>query len=570
MIRALSIVLLSTMIFVAYAPVRDARFLNFDDNEYVSANPHVRDGISADGIGWAFTESHSSNWHPVTWIAHMLDAEFFGTGPDDAGGHHLSNVLVHSIASGLLAWLGFVLTGRWWASLLVAALFGLHPVHVESVAWISERKDTLSAALGFATLIAWTGWVRYGGRWRYLLTTVLLALGLMAKPILVTLPVVMLLLEIWPLQRQASWKQRLVEKLPWFGLVVASAVATVFAQSASQAVKSTAAIPMSYRVVNAIHSVLAYLGKIFAPLDLAALYPHWAITPGLRGPSPLQTAIELSVLLLITALAVWFWRSRQNRLPLVAWGLWLLLLAPVIGILQVGDQAMADRYTYLPSIALFALFAGVLASIVESEPGARIPVLGLACLLLVGCGIGTWQRAGVWQDSETLFRDAIAHEPANPNAHLNLGQALAQRGAYEEAGRHYAIAARLRPGNPMAQFNLGNALREQDDLQGAADAYGAALAADPSYAPAASNLGDIQARQGNFEAAIESFRTATQLDPTLKAARINLARALLITGQAGAARDAAYEALKLDPDNPTYRATLEEAEAALASSGDQQ
>lgn len=563
MFRALTCVLLSAMVFLAYAPVRDAKFLNFDDNEYVSANPHVRGGLSAEGIEWAFTESHSSNWHPLTWIAHMLDVELFGVSPEDAGEHHLANVFVHALATILLAWLGFALTGRWWASLLVAALFGLHPAHVESVAWISERKDTLSAALGFATLIAWTGYVRRGGRGRYLLTTVLLAMGLMAKPILVTWPVVMLLLEEWPLRRGIPLRRRLIEKLPWFGLAIISALTTLMAQTAGQSVKSTAMIPMDARVVNAIHTTLAYMGKLFAPLDLAALYPHWATVPGLEGPSPLQTAAELLLLLGISALAIWFWRSRGNRLPLVAWGLWLLLLAPVIGIIQVGDQAMADRYTYLPSIALFAVFAGGLGRLVDLDANARVPAAGIALLLLAACGIGTWQRATVWQDSETLFRDAIAHEAANPNAHINLGHALSRRGQSEEAAQHYAIAARLNPADAMARFNLGNALRDGGQLEEAVDAYLGALAIDPDYAAVHSNLGDVYARQGRFADAIAAFRRATELEPSLRAAHINLARALLITGDLQSAREAARVALRLDPGNGSYRETLNQIEATI-------
>jgi tetratricopeptide (TPR) repeat protein len=531
MIRIVSILALVAVIFVAYAPVRDAEFLNYDDNEYVYANPDVAEGLTTEGIRWAFTETHSSNWHPVTWIAHMIDVELFGAEPGDAGQHHLANVFMHALATALLAWLGFVLTGHWWASLFVAALFGLHPLHVESVAWISERKDTLSAALGFATLIAFAGYTRHGGKTRYLLVTMLLALGLMAKPILVTWPFAMLILEFWPLRRAVGLRTRLVEKLPWLGLVIASGLATIAAQSAGAAVKSVAAIPMTDRLVNAIHATLVYLGKLVAPLDLAVIYPHWATSNRLTGPGPVQTAIELLLLAVITVGVILLWRRRGERMPLASWGLWLLLLAPVIGILQVGDQAMADRYTYLPSIALFAIPTGVLTRVVRHDPAARIPAISIAILLLIACSIGTWQRAQVWHDSESLFRNAIAVNPDNPNAQLNLGEALERSGNAEEARRHYAIAVELRPGDPLAHFNLANNLRDAGQLDQAAREYEAALRANPDHAASASNFGDLLARQARFDEAITWFRRALEIDPELDAARINLARALLLTNQ---------------------------------------
>ncbi|MBT8479459.1 MAG: tetratricopeptide repeat protein, partial [Gemmatimonadetes bacterium] len=547
MIRALALVALSALIFLAYAPVRDAEFLNYDDNEYVYANPEVAGGLDFESVEWAFTEAHSSNWHPVTWLAHMLDVELFGVAPEDAGEHHLSNVFIHSLATALLAWLGFVLTGRWWASLLVAALFGLHPLHVESVAWISERKDTLSAALGFATLIAWTGYVRRGGRGRYLLTTVLLALGLMTKPILVAWPLVMLLLEEWPLRRDLSLRHRIVEKLPWFGLVAASAIATIMAQSTTQAVKSVSAVPLVDRLINAIHANVAYLGKLVAPLNLSVIYPHWSSIEGLDGPSGLQTALELALLGLITTLAVWVLRRHGRRMPLVMWGLWLILLLPVIGILQVGDQSMADRYTYLPSIGMFTIFVAALLWPVDHDPRSRPVGVAIAALLLVACTIGTWQRAQVWQNSETLFAAAVEAEPMSATAHMNLGQALSRRGAVQEAVRHYAIAASLKPGSATAHFNLGNSLRDTGRLEDAIAEYETALRAQPEYAAAANNLGDVYARQQRFDDAIQWFRRAVDLDPDLAAAHINLARALLIVGRHDEAVAAAERAVNLKP-----------------------
>jgi tetratricopeptide (TPR) repeat protein len=564
MTRIASILALVAAIFVAYAPVRDAEFLNYDDNEYVYANPDVVGGLTAEGVDWAFTEAHSSNWHPLTWIAHMIDVELFGAEPGDAGQHHLANVFMHALATALLAWLGFVLTGHWWASLFVAALFGLHPLHVESVAWISERKDTLSATLGFAALIAFVSYTRRGGKLRYLAVTVLLALGLMAKPILVTLPLAMMILEFWPLRPGGRPTARFVEKLPWIGLAIASGLATIAAQSVGPAVKSVAAIPMADRVVNAIHATLAYVGKLVAPLDLAVIYPHWATSRSLSGPSAGQTAVELFLLIAITTAAILLWRRREERMALASWVLWLLLLAPVIGILQVGDQAMADRYTYLPSIALFALPAGALTRLVRLDPRSRVPAVSIAMLLLIACSIGTWQRTQVWQNSETLFRNAVAVNPASANAHLNLGHALARSGNAEEARRHYAIATQLRPGDALAHFNLANNLRDAGQLDEAAREYEAALRADDSNAAAANNLGDLLARQGRFDEAIAWFHRALAINPDLGAARTNLARALLVTNRLAESAEVWRRVLTDQPDNAAAWDGL--AQASLADS----
>jgi tetratricopeptide (TPR) repeat protein len=301
--------------------------------------------------------------------------------------------------------------------------------------------------------------------------------------------------------------------------------------------------------VNAIHVTLAYLGKLVAPFDLALIYPHWATSRSLAGPSAGQTAIELLLLVAITAAAVLLWRRRNEHMPLATWGLWLLLLAPVIGILQVGDQAMADRYTYLPSIALFALPAGALTRLVRLDPRSRVPAVSIAILLLIACSIGTWQRTQVWQNSETLFRNAVAVNPASPNAHLNLGHALSRSGNAEEARRHYAIAIQLRPGDALAHFNLANSLRDAGQLDEAAREYQMALRADESNAAAANNLGDLLARQGRFDEAITWFQRALAIDPELGAARTNLARALLVTNQL-AESAAVWRRLVTDqPDN---------------------
>lgn len=519
----------------AFEGVRRAGFLNYDDNEYVSANPVVQRGLSAEGLRWAFEGTHASNWHPLTWLSHMLDVQLFGGGPDSAAAHHLANVFVHLLASLLLYALGIALTGRWPESLVVALLFAIHPMHVESVAWVSERKDTLSALFGFATLLAWARWTRVGGRALYLLSLLLFVAGLLSKSMLVTWPAVMLLLEVWPLRRRIGLRKRLLEKLPFFALVVVAAAATVRAQSEGRALRSTDLLGLGDRLRNALVVIWKYLGQLAWPHDMAVFHPHWALVNELPSPSMAMVA-GAALALAVTTAAAWLWgRKRGTWAPLVGWLLYLGTLLPVLGVVQVGPQSMADRYTYIPSIGIFLVVAAALGRLARHSPNAARMIVVLASITGIGLIGITRAQVQVWKDSGTLFAHALEVEEANPTAHLNLGQYLRAQGRTREALVHYRRAVQLDPSDPMALYNLGNALQEVGRTEEAIDALRRSVRRDPSNPAAWNNLGNALASTGRFREAEGAFTRALRLDPGLQAARANRAWALLLSGRVGEA-----------------------------------
>lgn len=527
--------------------VRHNGFTNYDDNEYITANPHVAPGLSATNLEWAFTRAHSNNWHPLTWLSHQLDATLFGLDP---AAHHLSNLAYHLLATLLLFLLGLVLTREGLASFVVAALFAIHPMHVESVAWASERKDTLSACFAFACLLAYARYARHRSHRLYALVLLLLAGGLMSKPMLVTLPLVMLLLDLWPLQRAGSWQWRdwaplVREKLPMFALVLASAIVTVLAQQAGGAVKGDLALPLGSRLANAATSVWQYPAKLLWPVDLAVLYPHPGLVETLEGPGPLAVAGSLLALVATSVGSVWLARRRGWwELP-VGWFLYLVLLLPVVGLVQVGPQAMADRYSYLPALGLFLVLGAGLQRLAARGTAGRTLALVATAAILAACVPVTRAQVRVWESSETLWRHALAVTHENHAAHNNLGQALRRQGRDEEALVHYREAVRIRPDDGQAHFNLANTLAELGHADAARRHYATALRLDPGSAAALNNLGNEFAREGRGTEAIEMFQRAVQAQPALLAARENLARALFLEGKLGQARPHAEEAVKL-------------------------
>jgi protein O-mannosyl-transferase len=425
MMRArVSLVLLTLAV---YLPVLTHGFIRFDDPVYVTRNPWVQAGLTWDGIAWAFTANVASNWHPLTLLSHMLDCELFGMDPL---GHHLTSLLLHTASVVLLFEALRLMTGALWRSAAVAALFAIHPTHVESVAWIAERKDVLSGFFWMLTLLAWAFYVRQPSRKRYAVVALSLAAGLLSKPMVVTLPFVLLLLDVWPLGR----KIRVKEKLPLFALAAASCVVTVIAQSG--AIGMASQFPLRLRLANAVLSYVAYLGKTLVPSRLAVFYPMPTEFPAWK----VVGAALLLVLLTVLAL-------RAARYVTVGW-LWFLgTLVPVIGIVQVGGQAMADRYTYLPTIGLFLIAVWGLP---------RIPVW---IPILLALAIGTRLQLRHWQDSESLFRHAAAVTEGNFIAHLNLAQIHAERGERGPALEHFRKTLEIRPGMWQAQASLGNTLR---------------------------------------------------------------------------------------------------------------
>jgi hypothetical protein len=448
---------LSTL--AVYWQVQGHAFVTYDDYQYVVENPHVRHGLTLRGIAWAFTTGYASNWHPLTWLSHMLDCTLYGLNPM---GHHVNSLLLHLANTLLLFWVLRRMTTALWRSAFVAALFALHPLHVESVAWVAERKDLLSTLFWMMTMGAYALYVERPGLGRYLFTLLLFALGLMAKPMLVTLPFVLLLLDYWPLGRRHHPPLRLIrEKLPFFALTAISSMITFSVQKSWGAVIFT--LPLKDRIANALVSYVTYIAKTIWPANLACFYPH-----------PLDTLPLWQVggsLLLLVSISVFVIRARQRcpYLP-VGWFWYLGTLVPVIGLVQVGAQAMADRYTYVPLIGLFLITAWTAAEV--GSKGSALRMSLWVGMLIPFLAVGSWLQAQSWQTSVTLFEhtltvtrnNLIAHNNLgnNPNhatSHNNLGSVFMQQGRLQEAIAHLSKAVQIDPEMQEARYNLRIALQ---------------------------------------------------------------------------------------------------------------
>jgi tetratricopeptide (TPR) repeat protein len=527
---AVWVCLLLLAVAVAYAGVGRWDFVNLDDPLYVTANPAVRAGVTVSGVGWAFTTMMASNWHPLTWLSHMLDVQLFGLAP---AGHHLTSVVLH-LLNVLLVWVVLRrLTGKTWPSLLAAALFGLHPLRVESVAWVGERKDVLSLFFALLGLWAYAAYAERPSAARMALVALCLALGLMAKAMLVTFPFVLLLLDWWPLRRLRPPARRVLglvaEKLPLFALSAAAVVVGVIASGRDAALGGTEAFPVGLRFQNAVASYVAYLAKTAAPVGLAAFYPYPRSFPWW------QTAAGL-VLLIGVSIGVVLVRRRRPYL-LVGW-LWFVgTLVPVIGLVQTGSQAMADRYTLLPHVGLAVAVAwSVWEFAVRSRARTRLAT-GAAFAVLAVLGFLTARQAEVWRDSRTLFEHALAVTDDNWLAHNNLGDALVREGRLDEAAAHFEESLRLLPENPDAHYNLAIVRARTGRTEEAVAEYRAALRLAPGNVNARNNLGLLLLRTGAVDEAVEELSRVVAVRPD-PGARANLALAL---GKAGRHAEAAEQ-----------------------------
>lgn len=526
--------------FAVYAQVRHFDFVNFDDPDYAANNPHVRHGITPEGLKWAFTSGEASNWFPLTRLSHMLDGQLFGL---RSGRHHLTNVLLHALAALLLFAFLHRSTRARWRSALVAFLFALHPLHVESVAWVAERKDVLSAFFWFLALWAY---VRYAERLRlgrYLLVLFSFCLGLMAKPMIITLPFVLLLLDVWPLRRLAG-ARILWEKLPLFALSAAAAVTTYLVQRASGAVKVLGTFPLGLRIENALVTFIVYIAKMFLPTRLAVFYPY---------PPDLPVWQAVVAALAIAGISALVLRSFRSHPYLAVGWLWYLgTLAPVIGLVQVGAQARADRYTYVPMIGLSIMLAWGAAEIPRRWPRSR-PVLtalaAAACSCLV---VLTWIQVHYWRNSEALFRHALEVTGENYVAQHNLGNALAGvPGRLPEAITHLEEALRIRPDSAEAHSDLGTALAKiPGRLPQALTEYETAARMAPDSAILHNNLGYALAKMpGRLPQAIAEYETALRIQPGYAEAHNNLGYALSeIPGRLTEAITEYQSALRIRPD----------------------
>lgn len=523
--RRLEIVIclfLVSVTLLIYFQVSGFEFVTYDDESYITKNPYIKAGFTRESIVWAFTSGYAANWHPLTWLSHMLDIELYGLNPM---GHHWTNLQIHIVNSILLFLFLQWISGAIWRSALVAALFAVHPLHVESVAWVAERKDVLCAFFWILSMWAYVGYVRLPNKTRYLLLLILFTLGLMSKPMIVTLPFTLLLLDFWPLYRfQSIIKERKInffqallalvkEKIPLFLLSTVSSFITFWVQHHAGVVASMTSLPLESRAANAIVSYTSYIWKMIWPLNLAVLYPLQQWHPG----KVIMTGLLLSIL---TILAVW----ARRRWPyfFVGWLWYLGTMVPVIGLVQVGVQRMADRYTYIPFIGLFIVVAWGMADI-SSKWSRRKNIQSLfAGVVLIFFVIVAWLQAGTWKNGITLFSHTVKITHNNSIAYCGLGQALDRHGKYDEAVRYYLKALQINPNYANAHYELGVTLEEQGHSTEALKQYSEALRIKPNYAKVHNNIGVILSNQGKSKEAINHYQKAIQIRPNYAIAYYNL------------------------------------------------
>jgi protein O-mannosyl-transferase len=553
---------------VVYWQVQGYEFVNFDDTKYVTQNRHVSEGVSLDSIIWAFTTIHAGNWHPLTWLSHMTDCQLFGVNPR---GHHLTSLLFHIINSLLLFVVFRKMTGKLWASAFVAAMFALHPLHVESVAWVSERKDVLSTFFALLAILSYMRYVRQPSVYRYLAVTLCLALGLMSKPMLVTLPFILLLLDYWPLNRfqtqpptntnskrqNATVFDLIREKIPLFVLVVISCCVTFYAQKHGGAVKSLDFILLDARIANTLIAYAAYITKMIYPVNLAFLYPYPEMLSGWK--------VAGSGLLLggISYLAV---KTRKQRPYFITGWLWYLgTLVPVIGLVQVGMQSMADRYTYIPLIGLFIIAAWGVPELTLKWRNAKVWMVTSVIIILSVLMAVTFKQAGYWKDSIRLFEHAVQTTSNNYIAHYNLANVLVKKGRVDEAITHYLQALEIQPEFADAHNNLANALNMQGKTDDAIYHFSEALRINPDYEGAHYNLGVALDRQGRPDDAIFHYLQAIKTNPDYVNAHYRLGVAFNRQGRIDEAITQFLAAIKIKPDYPEAYNNLG---AALFRKGD--
>ncbi len=547
----LIVLLLVLIVLVAFGGIVSADFVNMDDGWYVTDNVHVRDGLSWENVVWAFT-SLNVNWHPLTWISHMLDCELFHLNP---AGHHATNLLLHLSNTLLLFFALQSMTGASLRSGIVAALFAVHPQHVESVAWVAERKDMLGGLFWLLTLIAYVSYARdSSSRRKYATVCLLYALGLLTKPMLVTLPMILLLVDYWPLGRVGESKKILIgEKIPLFVMAGASAVITCLAQSAGGAVRSFEHFPLLLRIENAIWSVMMYLVKMFWPLRLAVFYPHSgdALHPGAIG------AVALCIVMVTGAALLC---ARKYPYGFTGWFWYLITLIPVIGLVQVGNQAMADRYTYIPSIGIFITLVWVGFAAMQRWPAAKRVGVVAATAILFTLIVLTRVQAGYWQNSVTLFKHTLAVTKNNEVAHNNLGNALLEQGDCDGAIAQFAEAIRIRPDNFWAHNNAGYVLLSQGKCAEAMPYFRRSLDLQPNDPKVLRNLAYALAGNGNSAEAIRILQD--RMVSTPRDARLCLDMAIFL-GREGRVEEARVYLAKAEQGDSTMSGEIQSIREAL-------
>ncbi|MCX5834347.1 MAG: tetratricopeptide repeat protein [Deltaproteobacteria bacterium] len=562
--RAVLIAVLLGLVTIAiFRPSGQFDFVSLDDNVYVTANPRVQKGVTADGLRWSFTNFDSGTWHPLTWISHMLDCELYGL---KAGGHHWTNILIHAAASVLLFLVLNAMTGFLWGSGLVAAFFALHPLHVESVAWVAERKDVLSGFFWVATMGAYYLYVKKPGAPRYLLVLASLALGLLSKPMLVTLPIVLLSLDYWPLRRHEqpttlfdnslrtypffrhAFSRLIAEKIPLFFLSLAAGILALIGQRSIGAIQTIEVFPFWERFTNAIVSYVWYIWKMILPLDLAVYYPH-------AGMPPFWKWMGAFVILVVITALVLRW-ARTHPYLLVGWLWYVVTLLPVIGFVQIGAQAMADRYTYISLIGLFIMMVWGAYDAAGARKYPRVALDVFFPAVIIALMVLTAIQLSYWRDSRTLYGHALTVTEGNHLIHNNLGNELAGAGEMDKALVHYLEAVRIYPDYADGHYNLANAFARIGEDDQAIRYYLEAIRIMPDHEKAHYNLGITFARYGNLDKAMEYFSGTLKINPNSIDARYNLGSALAAKGEYSKAITHFTEILRLNPGATQARVRL--------------
>lgn len=544
--------LLVVMTLAVFGQTATHQFLNFDDADYLVQNPHIQQGIGAESVRWAFTTRFSGNWLPLTWLSHMADFRLYGM---NAGGHLMTSLLFHVLNTLLLFFLLRSLTGSDWKSFFTAALFAVHPLHVESVAWAIERKDVLSVFFGLLSLGAYARYARRASVPQYGLALLFFACSLMSKAMLVTLPFLLFLLDYWPLERSAKPGKIILEKIPFLLLSVCAGLITVFAQHERGSIGSLDRYPLAERFSNTAVSYAVYIKKIFWPFDLAAFYPF----PLTARPwyQPVFAALLMAAVSLF-ALAL----ARRKKYVLTGWLWYLGTLVPVIGLVQVGNQAFADRYTYFPAVGIFILLVWGVCDFFS--PSARKPAaLGVPgfAVLAVFSSLSFAQTAH-WKNSVTLFTHALRVTKDNYFAHNNLGRALQDNGKTSEAEAHFRQALSIHPSYALANNNLGSLLAEEGKYEEAAGYFQKAIEEKPGYAEAQLNMGSVLLRLGRPAEAMPFVHAALKIRPDFSEALIAMGNVCARLGEYELADESLARALRLRPGDPLVLYNLGRVKAA--------
>ncbi len=563
-----------------YWGVRNHDFLNYDDGVYITRNNHVKAGWTVEGVTWAFTTKFHRHWHPLAWLSHMTDCQLFGLNP---GWHHMSSLFLHLANTVLLFFVLNLITGALLRSAFVAALFALHPLHVEPVVWVASRKDVLSTFFWMLAMLVYVRYSKYPGFVRYILVLIAFILGLMSKSMVVTLPFVLLLMDYWPLKNPLfgqskgerntlnhkplqSIFQRLLElrviwdKAALLIIVGASSVVALLAMQMKTVsnLDTLALLPTRHYISNTFVSYISYIGKMFWPVNLAIPYPrHHVISVWQAGGCGL---------LLICISFLVFWKRRHYPYLLVGWLWYLITLVPVIGIVRSGPGIMADRYTYIPLIGLFIIIAWGVPDLLKAWRYRRIMLATLTGILLLGFMTSSWFQVRYWKNSITLFKHTIDVTANNHEAHKNLGAALTVQGKLEEAIVHYSKALSIKPNYAEAYNKLGLALAAQGKLNEAVANYSKALSIKPDYAKAHNNLGLALAKQGKMEEASSHFSKALSIEPNYAEAHNNIGLVLADQGKIKEAIGHFSEALRIKPNLMPARYNLELVQRLLGES----